>query len=235
MLRCEALSVDYGPVRAVRDVTLNVGQGECVALLGANGAGKTTLLRTISGLVRPATGAVLLEGQPLATMAPESRARAGIAHVPERRRIFPGLTVLENLQVAATAVRGLRAKLDEDLARVYAMFPRLAERQAQRGWSLSGGEQQMLAIGRALMARPRVLLLDEPSLGLAPLIAEEVYVRLAELAASHMTILLVEQNTAMALAVASRAYVMEHGAIVLDGPAAELMDHPRVREAYLGA
>jgi branched-chain amino acid transport system ATP-binding protein len=235
MLQCSGLFVAYGPVQALRGVDLFVGQGECVALLGANGAGKTTLLRTISGLVRAGSGSVLLEGRALGTMAPEIRARAGIAHAPERRRIFPGLTVLENLEVGATAVHGLRARFSDDLDRVYAMFPRLAERRTQRGWSLSGGEQQMLAIARALMARPRVLLLDEPSLGLAPLIAEEVYARLADLARSNMTILLVEQNTAMALSVASRAYVLEHGSVVLDGPSAELMDHPRVKEAYLGA
>ena len=235
MLGVEALSVAYGPVQALRGVSLRIGQGECVALLGANGAGKTTLLRTISGLVRPVSGKIALEGKVLGRMAPELRAQAGIAHAPERRRIFPGLTVLENLQVAATAVRGLRARFADDLDRVYAMFPRLAERRTQRGWSLSGGEQQMLAIGRALMARPRVLLLDEPSLGLAPLVSEEVYARQADLAASRMTILLVEQNTAMALSIASRAYVLEHGSIVLEGAASELMDHPRVKEAYLGA
>ena len=222
-------------MQALRGVDLLVQEGECVALLGANGAGKTTLLRTISGLIRPISGAVALEGRPRGAMSPEKRARAGIAQAPERRRIFPGLTVLENLQVGATAVRGLRARFGEDLDRIYAMFPRLAERRSQRGWSLSGGEQQMLAIARALMARPRVLLLDEPSLGLAPLVAEEVYARLAELARTRMTILLVEQNTAMALSVAARAYVLEHGEMVLDGPAAELATHPRVKEAYLGA
>ena len=235
MLRCSKLCVSYGPVQALRGVDLVVGEGECVALLGANGAGKTTLLRTISGLVRAASGEVALEGSPLGTMAPERRARAGIAHAPERRRIFPGLTVLENLEVGATAVRGLGARFDDDLDRVYAMFPRLAERRSQAGWSLSGGEQQMLAIARALMARPRVLLLDEPSLGLAPLVAEEVYARLADLVAARMTILLVEQNTAMALAIAGRAYVLEHGSVVLEGTSATLMDHPRVKEAYLGA
>ena len=235
MLRCSALCVSYGPVQALRGVDLQVHEGECVALLGANGAGKTTLLRTISGLVRPSSGTVALEGRPLGTLPPEKRARAGIAQAPERRRIFPGLTVLENLQVGATATRGLRARFGDDLDRIYAMFPRLAERRSQRGWSLSGGEQQMLAIARALMARPRVLLLDEPSLGLAPLVAEEVYARLAELARTRMTILLVEQNTAMALSVAARAYVLEHGAMVLEGAAGELMTHPRVKEAYLGA
>ncbi len=235
MLRCSGLSVSYGPVQALRGMDLVVGEGECVALLGANGAGKTTLLRTISGLVRAGAGEIALEGRPLGTMAPERRARAGIAHAPERRRIFPGLTVLENLEVGATAVRGLGARFGDDLDRVYAMFPRLAERRSQGGWSLSGGEQQMLAIARALMARPRVLLLDEPSLGLAPLVAEEVYARLADLVRTRMTILLVEQNTAMALAIASRAYVLEHGSVVLEGPSVTLMDHPRVKEAYLGA
>ena len=234
MLSVRNLDVSYGAVQALHGVSLDIAEGECVALLGANGAGKTTLLRSISGLIRPRGGSIALDGAALGSMKPERRARAGIAHAPERRRIFPGLTVLENLQVAATAVHGLFARTADDLDRVYAMFPRLAERRQQRGWSLSGGEQQMLAIGRALMARPRVLLLDEPSLGLAPLISEEVYARLAGLTHGKLTILLVEQNTAMALEVASRAYVLQPGHIVLDGDAATLMNHPRVREAYLG-
>ena len=235
MLRCEGISVFYGRVQALADVTIDVQAGECVALLGANGAGKTTLLRTISGLQRPRAGRITFAGDDIAGMAPEMRVRAGLAHAPERRRIFPGLTVLENLEVATTGWRKFRSPIDADLERVFALFPRLRERRAQYGWSLSGGEQQMLAIGRALMSRPRVLLLDEPSLGLAPLLAEEVYARLQEISTTGVTILLVEQNTIMALSVATRAYVIEHGSVVLSGRAGELLDHPRVREAYLGA
>jgi branched-chain amino acid transport system ATP-binding protein len=235
MLACEGLSVSYGPVAALRSVSLSVARGECVALLGANGAGKTTLLRAISGLVKPRSGSSSFDGRSMEGMTAERRVRLGLAHAPERRRIFPGLTVLENLEVATAAWRGLGARIDTDLDRVFQLFPRLRERRAQYGWSLSGGEQQMLAVGRALMSRPKVLLLDEPSLGLAPLIAEEVYDRLAEIGKMGVTILVVEQNTAMALSVASRAYVLEHGEIVLEGVASELADHPRIREAYLGA
>jgi branched-chain amino acid transport system ATP-binding protein len=235
MLACRDLSVSYGPVAALRSVSLHVGAGECVALLGSNGAGKSTLLRALSGLVRPRGGEATLAGASLLGMAAERRVRAGLAHAPERRRIFPGLTVRENLEVATAAWRGFASSIAADLDRVFQLFPRLRERSGQYGWSLSGGEQQMLAVGRALMSRPKALLLDEPSLGLAPLIAEEVYDRLAEIATMGVTILVVEQNTAMALSVASRAYLLEHGSIVLEGNAAELADHPRIREAYLGA
>jgi branched-chain amino acid transport system ATP-binding protein len=235
MLACEDLRVSYGPVEALRSVSLRVDKGECVALLGSNGAGKTTLLRTLSGLVRPRSGTATLDGVPLGNLAAENRVRAGLAHAPERRRIFPGLTVLENLEVATAAWRRFGASISADIDRVFALFPRLRERRGQYGWSLSGGEQQMLAVGRALMSRPKALLLDEPSLGLAPLIAEEVYDRLAEIGRQGVTILVVEQNTAMALSVASRAYLLEHGRIVLEGRASELADHPRIREAYLGA
>jgi len=235
MLRIDKLSVHYGAVQALNAVSNDIAQGECVALLGANGAGKTTLLRAISGLERPRQGSIALAGQDLAGVAPEQRVRMGLAHAPERRRIFPGLSVLENLEVATAAWRGLKGSMDDDLARVFALFPRLKERRSQLGWSLSGGEQQMLAIGRALMSRPRMLLLDEPSLGLAPLLSEEVYAQLATINSMNLTMLVVEQNTTMALSVASRAYVIEHGEVVLQGAAAELMDHPRIREAYLGA
>jgi branched-chain amino acid transport system ATP-binding protein len=191
-------------------------------------------LRAISGLTRQRGGTVQLDGNPIDGKPPELRVLAGLGHVPERRRIFPGLTVMENLEVATVGWRRFGRAIDNDLAKVFALFPRLKERTAQRGWSLSGGEQQMLAIGRALMTRPRVLLLDEPSLGLAPLIAEEVYERLAEIRRMGMAILIVEQNTAIALAVASRGYVLEGGKIVLEGAAGELSNHPRIREAYLG-
>ena len=235
MLRCDGLSVRYGAVQALADVSLRVEAGECVALLGANGAGKTTLLRAISGLVGTQAGSVTLAGALLCGIAPEQRVRMGLAHAPERRRIFPGLSVLENLEVATVAWRTGRMSIADDLDRVFALFPRLKERRGQLGWSLSGGEQQMLAIGRALMSRPRVLLLDEPSLGLAPVLSEEVYEQLATLVRSELTMLVVEQNTVLALSVASRAYVLEHGHVVLEGASGELLDHPRVREAYLGA
>ncbi|WP_421998542.1 ABC transporter ATP-binding protein [Reyranella sp.] len=235
MLKIEGLSVSYGAIDALHGLSIEVAQGEVVALLGANGAGKTTLLRTISGLLRPRAGEIRFEGEPLGTSSAESRVRRGIAHVPEGRRIFPGLTVRENLDVATTVWRRRGMSADGDLDRVFALFPRLRERATQLGWSLSGGEQQMLAIGRALMARPKMLLLDEPSLGLAPRLSAEVYERIADINARDVTVLLVEQNTVLALDVAKRAYVIENGHIVLDGPARELARHPRVREAYLGA
>jgi len=235
MLKVEQIGVAYGAIDALHGISLEVGQGEVVALLGANGAGKTTLLRTISGLIRPKSGGIRFEGEPLGNSSAETRVRRGIAHVPEGRRIFPGLTVRENLDVATTVWRRRGMSAAADLDNVYALFPRLKERASQLGWSLSGGEQQMLAIGRALMARPKMLLLDEPSLGLAPRLSEEVYRRIADINAKGVTVLLVEQNTVLALEVARRAYVIENGHIVLDGPARDLANHPRVREAYLGA
>jgi len=235
MLKVEQIGVAYGAIDALHGISLEVGQGEVVALLGANGAGKTTLLRTISGLIRPKSGGIRFEGEPLGNSSAETRVKRGIAHVPEGRRIFPGLTVRENLDVATTVWRRRGMSAAADLDTVYALFPRLKERASQLGWSLSGGEQQMLAIGRALMARPKMLLLDEPSLGLAPRLSEEVYRRIADINAKGVTVLLVEQNTVLALEVAKRAYVIENGHIVLDGPARELANHPRVREAYLGA
>ena len=235
MLAIDGLRVAYGAIEALHGISLSVGKGEVVALLGANGAGKTTLLRTISGLLKPGGGKIAFDGEDLGRLSAEGRVRRGIAHVPEGRRIFPGLTVRENLDVATTVWkrRGMRA--DGDIEAVFALFPRLRERLDQLGWSLSGGEQQMLAIGRALMARPKMLLLDEPSLGLAPRLSEEVYRRIADINARGVTVLLVEQNTVLALQVAHRAYVIENGSIVLDGAAKELANHPRVREAYLGA
>ena len=235
MLKIDGLTVAYGAIEALHGISMEVAQGEVVALLGANGAGKTTLLRTISGLLRPKSGEVRFEGEALGRSSAESRVKRGIAHVPEGRRIFPGLTVMENLDVATTIWRRRGMSSAEDLATVFALFPRLQERARQLGWSLSGGEQQMLAIGRALMARPKMLLLDEPSLGLAPRLSEEVYRRIADINAKGVTVLLVEQNTVLALEVAHRAYVIENGHIVLDGPARDLARHPRVREAYLGA
>jgi len=235
MLTIDRIAVAYGAIDALHGISLQVGKGEVVALLGANGAGKTTLLRTISGLHRAKSGEIRFDGELLANSSAESRVTRGLAHVPEGRRIFAGLTVLENLDVATTVWRRRGMSAAGDLDNVFALFPRLKERSSQLGWSLSGGEQQMLAIGRALMARPKMLLLDEPSLGLAPRLSAEVYERIADINAKGVTVLLVEQNTVLALEVAQRAYVIENGLIVLDGPARDLARHPRVREAYLGA
>jgi branched-chain amino acid transport system ATP-binding protein len=235
MLSCQDLTVAYGAIVALRAVSLRVEPGEIVALLGANGAGKSTLLRTISGLNGSRDGSIRFEGVSLAGLSVERRVRLGIAHVPEGRRIFPGLTVIENLELPTAAWGGRSDAIRSELDAVFALFPQLAERRDQLGWSLSGGEQQMLAIGRALMARPRLLLLDEPSLGLAPKLAGELYGKIEEINRVGVTVLLVEQNTVLALAVASRAYVLEIGEIVLEGASADLREHARVREAYLGA
>ena len=234
MLSCELLTVAYGSIVALSNVSFHVQDKEIVSLLGANGAGKTTLLRAISGLLTPRSGSILFDQKPLAGMSASARVRMGLAQVPERRRIFHGLTVIENLKVATAGWRRMGASIADDLERVYELFPRLKERAKQIGWSLSGGEQQMLAIGRALMSRPRVLLLDEPSLGLAPRLSDEVYERIAEINRQGLTVLLVEQNTALALEFSSRAYVLEHGHIVLQGPSNEMAENQRVRQAYLG-
>lgn len=234
MLACNDLVVAHDDIVALHGVTLSVRPGETVALIGANGAGKTTLLHTISGLNEIASGDIIFEGASLSKLSSDLRVARGIAQAPEGRRIFPGLTVEENLSLATVSWRRWRQSIAADFDRVFDLFPRLKERRSQLGWSLSGGEQQMLAIGRALMARPRLLLLDEPSLGLAPRLAEEVYERVKLIAAAGLTILVVEQNTVLALAVADRAYVLETGRIVLEGPADELKQNARVREAYLG-
>ena len=234
MLKIDALDVRYGAVQAISNVSLTIAAGETVALLGANGAGKTTLLRTLSGLVKPTAGSMTLADNDLSKFSAEARVRQGLIHVPERRRIFGGLTVDVNLKVAARAWAGATADLTPDLEKVYTFMPRLNERREQRGWSLSGGEQQMLAIGRALMARAKMLLLDEPSLGLAPKIAHDVFARISDIAAQGVTVLVVEQNTTLALKLATRGYVLETGRIVATGTSAELLRDPKVREAYLG-
>ena len=234
MLTVEGLDVSYGPVQALHGVSFHVTPGEIVVLLGANGAGKTTTLAAVSGLVRARAGQIRFEGADITGLPVETIARRGLAHCPEGRRVFAGLTVLENL-VTGAAPRGLRAKLDEDLDAVFTLFPRLAERRKQRGWSLSGGEQQMLAIGRALMSRPRLLMLDEPSLGLAPRLQDQVLDAVAEVSrARGLTVLLVEQNAAAALDIAARAYVLETGRVMLEGPSAALKGDPRIQSAYLG-
>jgi branched-chain amino acid transport system ATP-binding protein len=233
MLTLDGLEVAYGEIRALRGVTLTVGRGEIVTLLGNNGAGKTTTLRTISGLLRPARGTVALEGASLIGVPPHAIVLRGIAHVPEGRRIFKRLTVRENLLMGAYP-RTDQPAIGADLERVQALFPRLAERLAQVAGTLSGGEQQMLAIGRALMLRPRLLLLDEPSMGLAPVLVEQIFQTITEINGQGTTILLVEQNAAMALSIAHRGYVLETGVIALAGTAAELSDNAEVRRAYLG-
>lgn len=234
MLEVRDLDVFYGNIHALYGVSLTVGQGEIVTLVGANGAGKTTLLRAISGVATP-RGTIEFEGDPIAGDPPESIVRRGIVQVPEGRRIFPGLSVIENLEVAGYALRHPERTIREDLDRVLGIFPPLAARAKAYGWSLSGGEQQMLAIGRGLMARPRLLMLDEPSLGLAPMLIEEVFGVIAEIGAEGTPILLVEQNARKALGVADRGYVLENGEVVREGPSTELLDEASIVAAYLGA
>jgi branched-chain amino acid transport system ATP-binding protein len=231
MLSLKALEVGYGQIRALRGVDIEVSRGRIVALLGANGAGKTTTLRTISGLLRPAGGMVDLEGVRLDRLAPEEIVRRGVVHVPEGRRVFAGLTVLENLRMGAYCRHG---DLEEDLQRVYRYFPVLAERTKQLGGSLSGGEQQMLAIARALMARPRLLLLDEPSLGLSPKLVGEIFTIIRTINGDGVTVLLVEQNAYQALSIAHHSYVLRVGRVVLEGTAEELRGRNDVVRSYLG-
>ena len=233
LLHLQGLVAGYGPIRALDDVSLEVGAGETVAIVGANGAGKTSLLMAISGLVPLRSGQIRYQGRPLAGVSPHEIARAGIGHVPEGRRIFPYLTVRENLELGAVARRE-RAGLREDIAAACDLFPVLASRMRQLGGTLSGGEQQMLAIARALVGRPRLVLLDEPSLGLAPLMVEKVFAAIASLGARGIAVMLVEQNARAGLRLATRAHVLEHGRIVLSGAGDALAADPRVRAAYLG-
>src|ERR1700736_125606 len=235
MLRIDRLRVSYGHIEVLKGISFNVEMGEIVALIGGNGAGKTTALSTISGLLRPTSGTISWKGESIHATAVETIVAAGVAHCPEGRRIFPGLTVRENLLTGTASRRFRKAEVEEDLAQVFELFPRLKERIRQGGWSLSGGEQQMLAIGRALMSRPSLLMLDEPSLGLAPIVIEQVFERIVELnKRTGLAVLLVEQNSAMALETANRAFVLETGTITLEGPASTLAGDPRIREAYLG-
>jgi branched-chain amino acid transport system ATP-binding protein len=233
MLEIEHLEVTYGEAPAVRDVSLRVEKGEIVTLIGGNGAGKTTTLRAISGLLRPSAGAIRFEGTSLTGLTPDRIVALGVSQVPEGRHVFPRLSVEDNLKVGAHLVRDLKLMRD-GLEHVYTMFPPLKERRRQRGETLSGGEQQMLALGRAIMARPRLLLLDEPSLGLAPQIVEKVAQAVIAFRASGMTILLVEQNARVALAISKRGYIIETGTIILSDSAAALKANPRVIESYLG-
>jgi branched-chain amino acid transport system ATP-binding protein len=236
MLKVDNLRVCYGHIEVLKGISFSVEMGEIVALIGSNGAGKTTTLSTISGLLRPTAGKISWKGEDIQSAAIEHIVASGLAHCPEGRRIFPGLTVRENLLTGTASRRFRKAEVEEDLAQVFELFPRLKERIRQGGWSLSGGEQQMLAIGRALMSRPNLLMLDEPSLGLAPIVIEQVFDKILELnKRTGLGVLLVEQNSAMALEIASRAFVLETGAITLSGPAETLARDPRIREAYLGS
>lgn len=234
LLELRRVSAAYGAVRALDDLSLEVGEGEIVTLLGANGAGKSTTLRTISGLMAPLAGEILFAGRSIAGRAPEEVVRLGIAHVPEGRRIFPGLTVRENIQLGASNRRLSRRALAREAEAMFEIFPDLVRFADTLGWMLSGGQQQMVALARGLMARPRLLLLDEPSLGLAPLIVQQVFRTIAKIREGGTTVLLVEQNAHMALGIADRAYVLETGRLVVSGRPQELWNNPDVRAAYLG-
>ncbi|MGH8891641.1 MAG: ABC transporter ATP-binding protein [Acidothermaceae bacterium] len=231
MLELHEVKVRYGAIGALKGITVEVGEGEIVTLLGANGAGKTTTLRTISGQLHPYEGQVRFDGQRIDGMAAHDVVALGIGHSPEGRRVFPRMTVLENLQMGAYRFGKARK---EDLDRVFTLFPRLLERRTQDGGTLSGGEQQMLAIGRALMSRPRLLLLDEPSMGLAPLLVQQIFEIIGEINGQGTTVLLVEQNASQALSIAHRGYVLETGSIVMSDAASALLVDPRVKAAYLG-
>jgi branched-chain amino acid transport system ATP-binding protein len=227
------LNVYYGVIHALQGISFDVDQGEIVTLIGANGAGKSTTLKTISGILRPRSGDVRLHDESIRTLPAQQIVRRGIVHVPEGRKIFAPLTVQENLEMGAYS-RKDPVEIQQDMERVFKSFPRLKERLGQYGGTLSGGEQQMLAIGRGMMARPNVLLLDEPSMGLAPILVEEIFAIIKEINAQGVSILLVEQNALMALSVAHRGYVLETGRIVLADTAERLMDNPQVQTAYLG-
>ena len=233
MLALSGVTAGYGSVKAIADVSISVGAGEAVALLGANGAGKSTTLRAISGLMRLRTGTITFDGMNLGAMPPYKIAELGIAHVPEGRQVFPEMTVKENLEMGAY-VRHAKIERTRSLDLVFETFPVLAERQGQLAGTLSGGEQQMLAVGRGLMLRPRLLMLDEPSLGLAPVAADATFAKIVEIHAMGVAILLVEQNVSRALALVRRAYVLESGKMVMQGTSAELTNNKQVQAAYLG-
>ena len=233
MLTLENISVSYGAIRALKGVSMRVEQGEVVTLIGANGAGKTTTLRTITGLLSPTEGRLLFEGQEIGGRPTHQLVARGISMSPEGRGVFANLTVRENLLMGAYLKKN-KAEINHDLERGFRMFPRLKERESQKAGTLSGGEQQMLAMARALMSRPRLLLLDEPSLGLAPLVVHTIFEAIDEIRGEGTTILLVEQNAHAALKHSDRAYVLETGRIVMEGPSKELAADPRIKEAYLG-
>lgn len=232
MLKVQDLSVHYGMIQAVHNVSFEVKQGEIVSLIGANGAGKTTILRTISGLVRPSNGQIIFEGKNIEKAAPQKIVADGLSQVPEGRHVFSGLTVQENLDMGAFLRKD--STLKDDFEQIFAKFPILKERRNQDAATLSGGEQQMLAMGRALMSKPKLLLLDEPSMGLAPIFIKEIFSIIQEIQAQGTTVLLIEQNAKMALSIANRGYVLETGKIVLEGTGQELLASEAVRKAYLG-
>lgn len=233
MLEINNLNVHFGVIHAIKGISLTVNDGQIVTLIGANGAGKTTILRTASGLKKPTSGSILLNGTNITNTSAQDRVKMGISHVPEGRRVFPTMTVLENLELGAY-LRKDKDGIAKDLKMVYERFPILSDRKKQLAGTLSGGEQQMLAIGRALMSRPKILFLDEPSMGLAPLLVQEIFNIIKDINKTGTTILLVEQNASMALQIANYAYVIETGSIVLSGTGAELAQSDEIRKAYLG-
>jgi branched-chain amino acid transport system ATP-binding protein len=233
VLKLEGVSAAYGSVPAISNVSIEIGEGEAVGLLGANGAGKSTTLRVISGLVKPARGRITFAGTDLATLAPHRIPELGIAHVPEGRQVFPEMTVQENLEIGAYVPKA-KAERRHSLDLVYGIFPRLADRRTQLAGTMSGGEQQMLAVGRGLMLRPRLLMLDEPSLGLAPVMTDVTFEKIDEIHKMGTAILLVEQNVSRALSLVQRAYVLESGNVIMHGTSAELADNKQVQAAYLG-
>ena len=233
MLSVNNLQVHYGMIQAIKDVSFEVNEGEVIALIGANGAGKTTILHTVSGLLQPTKGSVIFEGQDITKVPAHKIVSLGMAHVPEGRRVFAQLTVLENLKLGAYT-RKDKNEMEETLKMIYKRFPRLEERKNQVAGTLSGGEQQMLAMGRALMSHPKIILMDEPSMGLSPIFVEEVFKIIRDISAEGVTVLLVEQNAKKALSIADRAYVLETGKIVLSGDANDLMNDDSIKKAYLG-
>ena len=233
ILSVENLAVNYGAIQALQGISFHVQEGEIVTLIGANGAGKSTTLKTLSGLLLPTKGQIIYRGENIIGHPADFIVKKGIIHVPEGRKIFAPLTVRENLEMGAYT-RTDKAEIEEEMQRVFRHFPRLEERLSQLGGTLSGGEQQMLAMGRGVMAKPELLLLDEPSMGLAPILVEEIFKIIQDINQQGVSILLVEQNAAMALSIASRAYVLETGRIVLEGTASEVLSNPQVRQAYLG-
>ena len=235
MLKVRNIQADYGAVRALHDISLEVMPGEIIVLLGVNGAGKSTTLKTISGLIHPAQGSITFHDRPIDRLSPEQVVRMGIAHVPEGRHVFPGLTVRENLIMGTSNRHVTRRETEQDIERVLDIFPDLKRLYTQMGWSLSGGQQQMLAIGRGLMARPQLLMLDEPSLGLAPVIVKQVFRTIEDLNRQGMTILLVEQNVNLSLRIAHRAYLLETGRIIRSDSSANLLQDSTFKSALLGA
>ncbi len=233
MLEIKDLEVYYGMIQAIKGISFEVNQGEVIALIGANGAGKTTTLQTITGMLQAKAGSIIFEGKDITRVPGHKIVAMGMAHVPEGRRVFSNLTVYENLKLGAFTKKN-KKEIEETLGRVYQSFPRLQERRNQSAGTLSGGEQQMLAMGRALMSKPRIILMDEPSMGLSPIFVEEIFSIIRQISAEGTTVLLVEQNAEKALSIADRAYVLETGTIALSGPAQELMNNESIKKAYLG-